>query len=63
LDGGALLPEVRRGRIVLGRFCDGGGQRAQEWLADKLEMKSEANVSQPLRRLDGKSALNSFLKR
>ncbi len=29
----------------------------QEWLTAKLEMSSAANVSQPLRRLDGKSAL------
>lgn len=29
----------------------------QEWLAGKLGMKSAANVSQPLRRLDGKSAM------
>lgn len=30
---------------------------SQEWLAEKLEMKSAANVSQQLRRLDGKSAI------
>ena len=30
---------------------------SQEWLAAKLEMSSAANVSQQLRRLDGKSAL------
>lgn len=30
---------------------------SQEWLAEKLEMKSAANVSQQLRRLDGKAAL------
>jgi len=31
--------------------------RPQEWLAEKLEMKSATNVSQQLRRLDGRSAL------
>ncbi|MBX7212009.1 MAG: hypothetical protein K1X78_27130 [Verrucomicrobiaceae bacterium] len=30
---------------------------SQEWLAEKLEMKSAANVSQQLRRLDVKEAL------
>ncbi|MBE2285430.1 MAG: hypothetical protein IAE77_18355, partial [Prosthecobacter sp.] len=30
---------------------------SQEWLAEKLEMKSAANVSQQLRRLDGKTAI------
>ncbi|MBV6501898.1 MAG: hypothetical protein CJBNEKGG_04439 [Prosthecobacter sp.] len=30
---------------------------SQKWLAEKLEMKSAANVSQQLRRLDGKSAI------
>ncbi|MBE7495646.1 MAG: hypothetical protein HS117_11910 [Verrucomicrobiaceae bacterium] len=30
---------------------------SQEWLAEKLEMKSAANVSQQLRRLDRKGAL------
>lgn len=32
---------------------------SQEWLAAKLEMSSGANVSQQLRRLDGKSALKN----
>lgn len=31
---------------------------SQEWLAEKLEMKSAANVSQQLRRIDRKSAIN-----
>ncbi|MBE7497729.1 MAG: hypothetical protein HS117_22525 [Verrucomicrobiaceae bacterium] len=30
---------------------------SQEWLAEKLEMKSAANVSQQLRRLDVKAAI------
>ncbi len=30
---------------------------SQEWLAEKLEMKSAANVSQQLRRLDIKAAI------
>lgn len=30
---------------------------SQEWLAEKLEMKSAANVSQQLRRLDGEAAI------
>ncbi len=30
---------------------------SQEWLAEKLKMKSAANVSQQLRRLDVKAAL------
>lgn len=30
---------------------------SQKWLAEKLAMKSAANVSQQLRRLDGKSAI------
>ena len=30
---------------------------SQEWLSEKLAMKSGANVSQQLRRLDRKSAL------
>jgi hypothetical protein len=30
---------------------------SQEWLAEKREMKSAADVSQPLRRLDGKAAM------
>ncbi len=30
---------------------------AQEWLAQKLAMKSAANVSQPLRRLDWRAAI------
>ncbi len=29
----------------------------QEWLAEKLEMKSAANVSQQMRRLDRKAAI------
>ncbi len=32
-------------------------RQALEWLAEKLAMKSAANVSQPLRRLDGKAAI------
>lgn len=30
---------------------------SQEWLAEKLAMKSAANVGQQLRRLDGRSAI------
>lgn len=30
---------------------------SQEWLGEKLEMKSAANVSQQLRRLDVKAAI------
>jgi hypothetical protein len=30
---------------------------SQEWLAERLAMKSAANVSQQLRRLDGKAAI------
>jgi hypothetical protein len=33
---------------------------SQEWLAEKLEMKAAANVSQKLRRLDGKAALKKI---
>jgi hypothetical protein len=32
---------------------------SQEWLAEKLAMKSAANVSQQIRRLDRKKALAS----
>ena len=33
---------------------------SQEWLAAKLVMKSAANVSQQLRRLDGKSVIKKL---
>ena len=32
---------------------------SQDWLAEKLEIKSAANVSQQLRRLDRKSAIKN----
>ncbi len=35
---------------------------SQEWLAEKLEMKSAANVSQQLRRLDEKASIKKVLE-
>lgn len=37
-----------------------GGRQALEWLAEKLEMKSAANVSQQLRRHDVKAAIKKM---
>ena len=51
--GGDAVVIPRRLRIAA------AATRPQEWLAEKLEMKSAANVSQQLRRLDVKAALKN----
>ena len=45
-------------KVLLAALLWRGTVVSQEWLAKKLRMKSAANVSQQMKRLDKKRALN-----